>query len=390
MAMSLFWRGRVVRNFSALMVVLVAISQADAQSLQTKKITYTCSSTDFETVIEDLSRATGVHFVYSSNKIQASRLVNLIVANKPLHEVLDLLSSQLNVSFKIQEHYITIKPRGVQFQAGPNELVSLKKAGPLRQVKPHDQGTETERPLGRFVVEKMRKATTLSDDEDVTPYIVKLKPYFNPTFLEKVPIQYLKSTAKKLSADHGWFVSVGAVVNDYSAGSEIQAGLPRAYVVFSPTWLRDNQYHGALGMGTSLRLSNLLSLRPVYSYAAMKETRMDHVNTTFVKSPSYQINTITDHHQVKLMLQYDVSKKLRFRVGPTFNQSHATSSYQAIEQMSYRAGAPQYYPPDGDGAGPGPRSVFHTNVIQPLASVTSSKFWVGWEASFSYRINFFK
>lgn len=387
--MSLSCRGRVVRNSAALIIVLVAFTWANAQSLRSKQITFCCSSSNFETIIEDLSKVTGVHFVYSSNKIQTSQPITIAVKNKPLGEVLDVLSKQMNLSFKIQEHYITVKPNGVQFLSAPIELVSLKKTIAPHQLKSSDQNSDkTERPLGKFVVEKMKSATELpSNNEDITPYVAKLKPYFDPTFMKKVPIQYLKSTAKKLHVDNNWFVTVGAVVNDYSAGMEVQAGLGHAYVVFSPTWLRDNQYHGALGLGTSLKFSNFFSFRPVYSYASMKETKMDHVNAVFVKSPSYQVNTTTNHHQLKLMLQYDVSKKMKFRIGPTFNQSRSASNFQQLETIYHRTAPPQYNSQSYDG-GSGPRSVFYSPAAQSPNEVISNKFWVGWEASFSFRINF--
>ncbi len=389
MAMSLSWQERVVRNTSALIVVLAAFTWADAQSLHSKKITFCCNSSDFVTIMEDLSKATGVHFVYSSNKIQTSQPITLSLRNKRLSEVLDLLGKQLNLSFKIQEHYITVKSNGVQYLSAPVELTSLKQELPQQQIESVSQEVEkTEKTFGPAVVEKMKSATDLpSNSEEVTPYVAKLKNYFDPAFLNKVPIRYLKSTAKKLGVDHGWFVSVGSLVNDYSAGVEVQAGLRHAYVVFTPTWLRDDEYHGALGLGTSLKLSNSFSLRPVYSYASMKETKTDYANTVFVKSPAYQISTATTHHQVKLMLQYDVSEKMKFRVGPTFNHSSTTSTYQATEVLYHRQAPSEYNAPPG-GDGPGPRTVFRSNPSQLPASLKANKFWVGWEASFSYRINF--
>lgn len=388
MATRLFWLERVVRNSAALIVVLAAVAQTEAQSMLSKKISFCCNSSDFEKIIEDLEKATGVHFVYSSNKIQASQQVTLSVKNKPLKEVLDVLSNQLNLSFNIQEHYITIKSRGVQYQSAVNELPSLKRTVVPSQINAVPQDlSDKERHFGKRLEEKMSNATTLSSNDGViTPYVAKLKPYVDPTFLKKVPIQYLKSTSNKLRVDHGWFVSVGSVVNEYSAGAEIQAGLRYAYVVFSPTWLRDDQYHGGLGLGSSLQLSNVFSLRPVYTYASLRQTKMQQSNVVFAKSPGYQMNTATDHHQFKLMVQYDISKKFKFRIGPTFNQSRATISYQLRETIDYyRTNTPpQYYQPD---PGSGTHVVFR-NTVQAPPSITSNKFWVGWEASLSYRINF--
>jgi hypothetical protein len=363
---------------------MVAVAQTEAQSVLSRKITFCCNSSDFETIIEDLAKATGVHFVYSSNKIQASHQITLSVKDKPLKEVLDVLSNQLNLSFNIQDHYITVKARSVQFQSTLS-VPSLNKTLVPSPTNTQDS-KETERHFGKLVEEKISTATSLpSNDRNITPYVTKLKPYVDPTFLRKVPIQYLKSTSKKVRVDHGWFISVGSVVNEYSAGAEIQAGLRYAYVVFSPTWLRDDQYHGGLGVGTSLQLSNAFSLRPVYTYASLKQTKMQQSNAVFAKSPDYQMSTATDHHQFKVMVQYDISKNFKFRVGPTFNQSRATTSYQLRETINYyRTNAPQYYQPD---PGSGTHVVFR-NTQQTPPSVTSNKFWVGWEASLSYRINF--
>jgi len=390
MATRLSWLVKVVRNSAVLVVVMAAISLANAQSFQSKRITFCCKSSDFEKIIEDLSKAAGVHFVYSSNKIQTSRQITLAIKNKPLSEVLDAISNQLNVSFKIQENYVTVKPRGGQYQAASNELTSLKKNfTPPPAQTPDQEFAGAEKPLGKLVVEKMSNATALpSNDGDITPYVTKLKPYFDPAFLKKVPIKYLKSTAKKLDIDHHWFISAGALVNDYSGGMEIQAGHRFAYVVFSPTWLRDDQYHGGLGIGTSLQLYKVFSLRPVYTYASMKETKIDHSNSMFANSPGYQIKTSTDHHQFKLMLQYDISKNFKLRAGPTFNQSRTNTSYEATE-LSYRTSGPQYNPqyiPPNTGTGA--HLVIRNNIGPTPAPVTLTKFWVGWEASLSYRINF--
>jgi hypothetical protein len=385
MATRLSWLVKVVRDSAVLVVVMAGISLANAQSLKSKKITFCCKSSNFEKIIDDLSKAAGVHFVYSSNKIQTSQQVTLAIKNKPLSEVLDVLSNELNVSFKIQEHYITVKPRGAQYQAALSELVSAKRTFVPTQGRTLDQDSENRgKSHGKLVAEKMSSATALPlSDGDITPYVTKLKPYVDPTFLKKVPIKYLKSTAKKLRVDHYWFVSAGTVVNDYSAGMEIQAGHRYVYVAFSPTWLHDDLYHGGLGIGTSLQLSNVFSLRPIYSYASMKQTKTDH-NTMFAKSPGYQINTVTDHHQFKLMLQYDISNNFKLRAGPTFNQSRASTRYEATE-VNYRTSGPQYSPPN---TGTGTHLVFRSNIGPAPAPVTLKKFWVGWEASLSYRINF--
>lgn len=382
MAKSLFWKGKVARSIAIITVTALTVLHLNAQSFQSQKITYSCKSASLETVIDDLSRSAGVHFVYSSNKITTSTQVTLSVQNRPIDEVLTQLSQQLNLTFKIQDRYITIKSGN---HLPIKNEITFQKVDPAPATA---SSSEKEHSLTEFQLQKQAEATQVfSREGDQEKYLVKVQPYFAHSVLKNVPIQYVKPTARNLHG-MGWFTSVGPVINSYSAGLELQAGLRQAYVVFIPTWLQDDQFHGALGIGTSLRLSGIFSINPVYSFASLKKTETPGLTTTpGVRTPSYQINAATSHHQIKLMLQYSFSNKFNLRAGPTFNQSNTNYQYQPTV-TGYTVFNDMHTDPHAP-LETGPRQISITNQAQTVPSdVTVNKFWLGWEASFSYRINF--
>lgn len=383
MAKSLFWKGKVAHSIAIISVTVLTVLQLNAQSFQSQKISYSCKSASLETVIDALSRSAGVHFVYSSNKIATFTPVTLSIQNKPIQEVLAELGQQLNLTFKIQDHYITIKSGN---HLPVKSETTFQKADPALSVaSSYDQ----EHFLTAFQAQKQTQATQLfSREGDMEKYLVKVQSYFTPSVLKKMPIQYVKSTARNLRSK-GWFISAGPVINSYSAGLELQAGLRQAYVVFSPTWLQDDRYHGALGIGSSLRLSDIFSINPIYSFASLKKSEAPGLNTSpGVRTPSYQISAATSHHQIKLMLQYSFSNKWSLRAGPTINQSNTTYKYQPTEigySVFNETRIDPHAPPET-----GPRQISINQVQTTPPDVTVDKFWLGWEASFSYRINFRK
>src|SRR5579871_2244818 len=236
MAMSIFWRAKVVRNLIAV-VLTIATTQIHAQSSHTARITYNCKSTNLETVINDLSKLAGVNFVYSSDKIVTSTPVSLSIKDKPLNEVLAVIGKQLNLSFKIQDQHITIKPIGVLSSPRLAEAIVANKALAPKANEADKEPLATTKPYVPMYSEKMERAAELSADQsDVSQYTVKLSPYFNPATFRNVPISYIKSTSRKMST-HRWFVAAGPVINNYSAGVEVHAGLQKLYAVLSPGWM---------------------------------------------------------------------------------------------------------------------------------------------------------
>ena len=113
MAQCLPCKEKAVRRLIPAVIFLFLCHIAQAQYIRTSyanKITLTSSGIQFKVLIDKLSGITGLHFIYSSNKIETTRLVSVSVKDKSLEEALVLLGRQLHVAFiKRDNKYVIIK-----------------------------------------------------------------------------------------------------------------------------------------------------------------------------------------------------------------------------------------------------------------------------------------
>src|SRR6478736_7428690 len=176
MARSIFWRDKGACNFVAVVLALLAAIHVNAQSIQLSKITYTCKSVNLETVINDLSKLTGVNFVYSSNKIAISTPVTFSVKDRSLNDVLALIGKQLNISFKIQDQHITVRSNGVPLSVPLVAPVSVSKIQLPIAIEANREMLATTKPFLPYNSEKMRRAIAFSpNNDDASKYLVKLQ-----------------------------------------------------------------------------------------------------------------------------------------------------------------------------------------------------------------------
>src|SRR3990170_2029815 len=90
-------------------VVQTAFSQSASKDVFQKKITLTGQAVSFEEVLRKITSQTKLYFIYSSNLVEANKNVSLAVKERPLSEVLEILSQQLNFSFRKEGNYIVLK-----------------------------------------------------------------------------------------------------------------------------------------------------------------------------------------------------------------------------------------------------------------------------------------
>lgn len=377
MARTLLWKAKVAHSICAVLLIVLSGFHAKSQIAHTIKVTYSCKAVRLEKVIEHISEVTGLYFVYSSDKISLSTPVTLSVKDKPVDDVLSIIGSQINLSFKIHERHVAVKIVDAPIATAIARKIEIPK-NVVEQIDA-DKPTEVELLANR-------NPQFFSVQENKDRYLVQLHPSFNSNVVNRIPRQYLSS---KQYLKSNWFVVAGALVNDYSMGFEVQAGLRQAYLVFTPSWLRTDNYHGGLGIGSSFRLNDKFSVNPMYVYASL--TQKQAYNNTFGGGPSYTVNSDIIHHQLKLMLQYSLTEKLNLRAGVIYNITSSINHYQYFhtsEQGQYTYGVPQstYYqePPRYSGLGPS-----HQTISQPTETVGANH-WLGWEVSFSYKINFLR
>lgn len=376
------WKGTVVHSILAL-AFMTCCFPVVAQSLRNVRITYTCQSLSLEKVMEHLSDRTGLYFVYSSDKIAVGSPVTLRVKDKPLEEVLTDMGKQLNLSFKIHDRHIAITSNPVLMVA--LHVVPLKKVQePTAAPKPIYTATTTVQPIetSEFVTQRAVELPSLQEKNN--KYMAPLRPYLDAARLKRVPLKYMKSAARKINS--GWFVSGGTLINDYSLGFEVQAGFRSAYLVFSPAWMQGKQLHEAWGIGSSIPVSERLSINPVYTYASLKSS--ETVTPSITNSFAYQSTSTGYHHQLKLMLQYAVNRNINFRAGATFNISQTNFKYQPIDNRPVFTSNMINSQPWEDHYNN--HITMEPRTIKSIPDVTTNRFWLGWEASVSYRINFLR
>jgi hypothetical protein len=382
MARILRWKGTVARSILALALITVGF-QAMAQAVRNARITYTCQSLSLEKVMEHLSERTGLYFVYSADKIGASAPVTLRVKDKSLEEVLSDIGKQLNLSFKVYDRHITIKSSPVLLASLP--VVPLKKTNEeVPSPQPVYTAAATSQPIEISELVTQRAMDMPSWQDKNEKYMAPLRPYLDAARLKRVPLKYIKSAARKINS--GWFVAGGTLVNDYSLGLEVQAGFRSAYVVFSPSWMPGKQLHEAWGIGSSIPLSDKLAINPVYTYASLKTSEV--ITPSITNSFAYQSNSTGYHHQLKLMVQYALNRNINFRAGATFNISQSNFKYQPIDNKPvFNSKMIDPYHADYTDI---KKPFVEPHTLKTIPDVTVNRFWIGWEASVSYRINFFR
>ena len=393
MVRCLSWREKVVGSVATGIILLCMAQHTGAQTItvahNTRNITVSSNGVYFHDLIHQLADVTGLHFIYSSNKIKTHARVYLTVHNKPVEEVLGLLGDQLNLVFKKQDRHVVIKTIPAM---QPSAVVLT---GELKQ-KSIARINKGSRPLLTLPDSAILTASTKVSGTPApsfsSDYFKKhlrdLQVYFDTSMLKRLPAQYIRKI--NLNNNHsGLFISAGFVVNDYSVGTELQAGIRSAYAVYSSGWMSGGQHSNRYGVGSSLLLSRNFSLNPVYTFAAIRE----HI----AESP-WKVSA--KHHQLKLMVQYSLSKNVAVRLGPSFNYVAATYTFQRPKHvfenvMIIRPDSPKgTYTNIEDGVGMPHQGVYTGATVYRVQAAPHNylavRSWMGWEASISYKINFFR
>jgi hypothetical protein len=400
MAVSLVWKEKVVRSIAITIVLFHAAHLAHTQPVTLpqpqKKISWNCNALAFDKVVDHLSGTTGFRFIYSPSKIDAKKRVSLSVSNKPLGEVLALIGRQTDLDFRIQGRHIIIKNL-------PSSISQVKPVATRQRSNP-SFSERAQLPNRALYQDSIRFALTpekptfknsiaLSSNADYTKYLTRLQPYFDSTLLKNTPVQYIRKTNYN-NSHQGWFIAAGARINDYSAGLELRAGIRSVYVAYSPSWLNDGRYTGGYGLGTSLLLSRNFSFSPQYTYATVKEKHTIILHSAR-STAEHNINLLTRQHQVKLMVQYAISRNISILAGPTFNYAKATRKFTNFIAIGGSAGDGMIQGEDYSYAKTAyplyntARYEYHYQLTtaRPVTS-PAGKYWIGWEAILLFKVNF--
>jgi hypothetical protein len=395
MVQNLYWRAKDVISFAAALTFVFASLTGYAQSTAELKnaITFSCSRATLDGVMDKLSHTTGLHFIYSSDRVKSNKQYSFSIANKSLNEVLAIVGREMNLEFKRKDRYVIVK-------AGQPTLAAKEMNPPSIP-----QGAIAYKPSLPVAFDSIIQKTVAAIKTQKTFFwnpspssalsskkLFELQPYFDSSLLKSIPAQYVQKLNRN-TRHAGWFIAGGALVNDYSAGVELQAGLRSVYLVYAPTWLRSGEFHGGYGLGGSVLLSRNFSFNPVYTYSTVN--RKESVYTPVNTLPLFEHKLLVKHHQLKLMFKYSITENIGVLLGTTMNQSVTVHTFSAadaiynsenkfyVKQATYAVGSWSQYPQ--------PFTQPYES-LQPRTprSFEAIKSWIGWEASIQYRVNFFK
>jgi hypothetical protein len=397
MARCLFWRAKVVLSLTIGTIFFFIAHNGSAQSSINKhaeKLTFSFHALPFQEAIRHLEKITGIHFIYSSNKIPGSKKITLKIADKSLEEVLTLLSSKTNLVFKRKDQYIVIK-------AG-KEIVekNIQHARKSPESKIPDytltlaDSVVLQASINKYERPEQRRISGLGLSEPyLKNHLQDLGMYFDTVRLKQLPVKEVRQINIK-NRHRGWFISGGLRLSQYSGGAEFRAGIRPLYVVFSPGLIKGGRYHGAYGLGTTLLLKKNLSFNPMYTYFTFQQkANFPELLKAETFPSTFDLAFTARHHQVKLLFQYSFSNNVNIQVGPVFNTLRtiyhlpqqiivneiiepSTSSLEGARTVSYGSSS----------------SSQQGRIIKRFAQYPPQtlRVWLNWEASISYKLNFFK
>jgi hypothetical protein len=378
---------KVALSLTSILLFFIINYPSQAQSVQDdvlqKKFTLTFEQQRFEDLLQNIERQTKLHFVYSSNKIDLNRRISFAAYGRPLHEIFTSLGKQLDLEFRQQGDYVTVKKLITNSIPSP-ALKELSIAKNTERIE--NTVTETEYAAPETI--EPEKMVALSDNVSYKALMKNLVEGSAPDteFLRQLllnPNNNLHQHRKRL------FASAGLFCNDYSGGSEFHLGIQSLYAVVNASLIKNGAVRTGFGLGTSIALRHKFTLNPVYTFAPLK---------TNIRYDGDLFHVRAQHHQLKFIIQYPLTRHFTFQAGPSYNFMKAIyvleeppHLYELIRVTNFRgpsAGTQSYDRSNTFYPMPFSHSASPAGAYTPVVEFLRIKTWVGFEVGFSYSINF--
>lgn len=373
---------------SIILIYLLSYSvhaQPSSEDLLKKRISLACENMHFEKVLEQLTKQTNLHFIYSSSKVALDKPVTLVVDQHPLKNVLDIIARQMDITFKRQGNYFVIKKNVVPQLPSGNQVPDVRQISIAPDENDMESSTEGENynsPNQRFRVYTVDTSIKIADNaftKDLLHFGPGLVDWDTAVVLKYLPL--LLNEKSLLNYQKKWFASAGLWINEYGVGIESQVGIPALYVVVNAGLLSNGLYRFGYGLGTSIAMKPGVSATLAYTFANMRRTEYDGWQSSH--------KSISQHHHLRLMANIALSRHFSVRIGPSFNFLNTYHYFQEqpspILVVRHRSTSAQnYIKPSQSGyiqSNPYPASIVATEF-------RTIKSWVGFEAGVAYRINF--
>jgi hypothetical protein len=388
MTQSLFWREKVVRRLTIIVLCLSFSPLAFSQAVKTTrpfegKITLQAGAIRFDDLINKLSEMTGLNFIYSSNKIETKKVVSVSFRNNALEEVFLKLGGQMSLSFKRRDSYVIILRNAPAPKAFVSRPLSIQPDRPQNDTPPE---VHTENIVA-FASPSLKLVEDSGELLSRAYFKERLHHYFDTALLMKVPVSDLRKINVN-NSHRGWFFSGGMAVNNYSMGPEMQLGVRSLYLTVGKRFMKSSVMT-TYGLGTSFLLSRNFSLNPSYTHGILKQSTTAIVDPRGIVSGS---RIKVEEHQLKFLVQYAIDKKISLRFGPTL-------SYLDMKRLDYYSQSFEHATVIAGSTSSGEKRVeyYHAQPTQPaqpvkmLAIYTRETYLrIGWEASLAFRLNFFE
>jgi hypothetical protein len=369
-------KARVVLNATlAAFVFSLAAPDVFAQNILEKKIVLNFQGIAFSDALQEIEHDAGVHFIYSSNVVEPGRKISY-TASVSLKTLFEHLGKEMNLEFKAQSNYIIVR-RAALIPSPPTLALRSKKMEPalaeqasvVGNVQPHvdnNQGSLSYDLAARIHREYLFRKDSLR--------------------LKKTMLEISQGT-KSGRAKSKFYAAGGLFLNDFSGGVEIQAGMRSLYGVFNTSFAEGDYLRIGVGAGTNFHLFKKFSVSPVYTFASLKQIGPNGI--TPIVDDGYRVNA--QHHQLKLMVEYPITKNFTVKAGPAFNYIKLNMTREP-EILLYNNRGPARA---NAGSQNGPGSAVFTGRQQTTRPASAGNYevmksWIGFEAGLYYSLNFSK
>lgn len=429
------WKAKAASNIPLILLLWAghtAFAQLSTSPVTEKKITLTCRHVRLEDALLQLSQKASVLFVYSANTLELDRPVSFTAYDQPLDELLGNLGRGMNISFIRYGDHVVVKtlppvktPVTVQ-----REVVRESGREPGNLLQPEPDPSLYEASLQPQLIPAHDLGTHLLAMD--TMLFTSYKTFKNAEFrtkLDSVILRSVRKNARLLNTEAAGnpinrqgFVSLGLFANDFTySGLELHAGITPFYGVINASIVNNNLYRIGYGVGSTFTLKNRWDMNIIYTFAQLEKDKdlivsSKHFYTVYkdaIKLKSIQ-------HQIKIMAQYNLSPRLAVQFGPSFNLLSTRYRFKNRSMPVSTVTMPEANVPviNKPAPQPGhdvyiqrPRDAVYSNkaeylisdllrtsntIIPPYTLFNSysdnnylnTRGWIGFEISFSYRINF--
>ncbi|HEX5171291.1 MAG TPA: hypothetical protein VFW11_19075 [Cyclobacteriaceae bacterium] len=390
------WRETVA---SSVLILFSTIAFAQSRDgIGRDKLTVSFHNLALENVLEEITKKTGVDFVYSANNINPNKLLSYSAVQQPLDNILFSIGQQLNLSFRWFGDHVVVKNN-------PAFTQTMSIGDHVKKIIPPAKKADVDVPNfssdSLFVEASARRTVNHSIDSKLFSFSalsiiekVNARPKLDSMIRRSLMSQNQNAYKTKPSS---WFTSFGFFVNDYTyTGLEFRLGVRSFHGILNASLVNNELSRVGYGIGTFLpSKSKHWSFSLDYTLSKL-EKKSDLVINNYYQHIIYKdaIELRSTQHQIKIQAHYALSPNVSLKFGPTINV--LSTRYRFMdESIPVTADLFLVTPHDRTLIKLSDYLRAANTIIPPYTIVNSyssdlfvnRKLWVGFEAGINYRVN---